>query len=41
MPDISLNDVYSSLKELRNTHEKGAEKLDALDLAKIEKVITF
>jgi HK97 family phage major capsid protein len=41
MPDISLNDVYSSLKELRNTHEKGAEKLDALDLAKIEKCNNF
>jgi HK97 family phage major capsid protein len=41
MTDISLNDVHNSLKELRNTHEKGAEKLDALDLAKIEKCNKF
>jgi HK97 family phage major capsid protein len=41
MTDISLNDVHNSLKELRDTHEKGAEKLDALDLAKIEKCNKF
>lgn len=39
--DITLNDVHGSLKELRATYEKGAAKLDALDMAKIEKCQNF
>ena len=41
MTEISLNDVHGSLKELRTTYEKGAEKLDAIDLNKINKCNDF